>query len=61
MTTTESLRMYIHATKVELSKYKSIKTTNAIENMHIEYGIDALKNQLQDLKYSYSQAIKSQS
>ena len=61
MTTIEFLRMSIHNTKVEILKMENINTNDAIENMHIEYGIEALTNMLHDLMYSYSQAKKQES
>lgn len=61
MTTIESLRRNIHITKLEIMKMENINTNDAIENMHIESGIEALTNMLHDLMYSYSQAKKQES
>ena len=58
MTTIESIQMNIHYAKKQLSSARSIVANDEIEKLSIQGTIEFYLNELKDLRFSLSCAIK---
>jgi len=61
MTTIESIQKNIHNTKLELNKFRSNTTIDPLERMHVDAAIEYCLEELKDLRFSLSEAIKQES
>ena len=61
MTQIESIQYNIHNTKLELNKFRSNTSIDHLQRMHVDAAIEYCLEELKDLRFSLSQAIKQQS
>ena len=59
MTTTESIQMNIHYTKVKLNNARKVICKDEIEQLNIQGAIDFYLNELKDLKFSLKCSTKN--
>jgi hypothetical protein len=58
MTQIEALQMDIHNTRMELHKFRKNATVDPIQRMHVDAAIEYCLEELKDLRFSLSEAVK---
>jgi hypothetical protein len=58
MTTLEAIQMNIHDVKTQLNKSRSVIPADELQKLHIDCNIEALLEELNDLKFSLDCEIK---